>query len=353
MTARADPGAAMLQSSLQGLIEMALLPLVNGHHRHICLLDPPGHSNVGDQAILLGELAFLRRYFPDARISFFDVDNYSSGCDRFIEQSSIILMHGGGNFGDIWPRHHALRLRILDRFAHKRIVQLPQSISFAGADTLAQTRTAIGRHPDFHLFVRDHASAALAAGNFDCPVTLSPDMAFCLDPLLRMDPDVDVFCLLRTDKEVATDHRALLAAVAAMGDVASGDWIIEPIDRMKRLDRCLSRHSHGRPSATWPMNNTMLRVRETYARRRLAAGVAMLNRGRSVVTDRLHAHILSCLLGIPNYVFDSIDGKVAAFHAAWTHRSPVAHRMASVAQFRDHVAARGARPDLAPLEAAK
>ncbi|GGI67770.1 exopolysaccharide biosynthesis protein [Polymorphobacter multimanifer] len=349
-TAREEP----LQTALQRLIDDALVPLINGHAEHICLIDPPGHSNVGDQAILLGELSFLRRHFPQARISFFDVDNYSSLCDRFIERSSMILLHGGGNFGDIWPRHHALRLRILDRFAHKRIVQLPPSISFVDPETLAATSAAIARHPDFHLLVRDHASASLAKANFDCPVILAPDMAFCLDPLARTAPSTDIFCLLRTDKEVATDHRQLLAALAASGNsIESGDWIGEPIERVKRLDRYLSRHCQVRPGAAWLVNAPMLRVREEYARRRLGAGVAMLNRGGVVVTDRLHAHILSCLLGIPNYVFNSIDGKVAAFHSAWTHRFPDAHRMESVAQLRDHFAAQGTRPVTPALEVVK
>ncbi len=347
-------GAGSLQPALQQIIEAALVPLIDGHAEHICLLDPPGHSNVGDQAILLGELAFLRKHFPDARISFFDVDNYSGSCDRFIEQSSIILLHGGGNFGDIWPRHHALRLHILERFAHRRIVQLPQSISFADSTGLAETSRAIGRHPDFHLLARDHASAALAEANFGCPVILAPDMAFCMGPLARERPCVDLFCLLRTDKEVATDHRQLLAALTASGaQLESGDWISEPLDRVKRLDRALSRHSHRHPGTAWLINAAMLRVREEYARRRLAAGVAMLSRGRAVVTDRLHAHILSCLLDIPNFVFDSMDGKVAAFHAAWTHRSPLAHRMPSAAALLGHLAAHGAGAAADRLEAAE
>jgi hypothetical protein len=45
------------------------------------------------------------------RLSFFDVGNYTAHCDKFIEQCSIILIDGGGNFGDLWAPHHDLRLR--------------------------------------------------------------------------------------------------------------------------------------------------------------------------------------------------------------------------------------------------
>lgn len=331
-------GGMSLQQALKRQLEDALIPLIRGHERHICLLDPPGHSNVGDQAILLGELDFLRANFPRSKLSFFDICNYSDRCDRFIEQSSIILMHGGGNFGDIWPVHHDLRLAILRRFRHKRIVQLPQSISFNAAASLADTAVTIAGHPDFHLIARDHTSAALARANFDCPTILAPDMAFCLDPLERAAPVRDFVCLLRTDKEVAADHRQLLEIVGSVSaNVEATDWIVEPRDRIKRLDRYLSERANTRPRAAWLINDPILRVRERYARQRLAVGTAMLGRGRLVVTDRLHAHILSCLLGIPNFIFNSIDGKVAAFHAAWTHRDPNAVRVESIDHFRQQL----------------
>jgi pyruvyl transferase EpsO len=326
---------ASLHQQLRQQLEASLVPLITGHDRHICLLDPPGHSNVGDQAILLGELDFLRSNFPNASLSFFDVDNYSPDCDRFIEKCSIILMHGGGNFGDLWPLHHQLRLAILRRFPHKRIVQLPQSLCFSAPETLAATAAAIKAHPDFHLIARDQASAALARSNFACPTILAPDMAFCLDPLERAPALCDFFGLLRTDKEVAADHRMLLDILHGIStSVEATDWIAEPRDRVKRLDRYLARRANAQPRAAWLINNPMLRVRERYARQRLAVGAAMLSRGRVVVTDRLHAHILSCLLGIPNFVFNSLDGKVAAFHATWTHLDPNTARVDSIAHFR-------------------
>jgi exopolysaccharide biosynthesis predicted pyruvyltransferase EpsI len=330
----AETGGACLHRSLKRQLEGALIPLIKGHERHICLVDPPGHSNVGDQAILLGELDFLRAHFPRSKLSFFDIDNYSVDCDRFIEKCSIILMHGGGNFGDIWPPHHQLRLSILRRFPHKRIVQLPQSISFSSAESLAVTAAVIAGHSDFHLIARDLASAALARSSFDCPTLLAPDMAFCLDRLERAPPVADFFCLLRTDKEVAADHRAVLDVLAGVSaSVEATDWIAEPRDRLKRLDRTLSRHAKARPRSVWPINRAMLQVRERYARQRLAVGTAMLSRGQIVVTDRLHAHILSSLLGIPHFLFNSVDGKVAAFHAAWTHRDPNARKVDTIEQF--------------------
>src|SRR3546814_10452775 len=46
---------------------------------------------------------------------------------------------------------------------------------------------------------------------------------------------------------------------------------------------------------------------------RFQRGLAMLAAGELVVTDRLHAHILSLLLDIPHVLPDNSYGKVAGF----------------------------------------
>jgi exopolysaccharide biosynthesis predicted pyruvyltransferase EpsI len=102
----------ILRNGLNGKIKELLVPLIVNKSEHICIIDPPGHPNVGDSSILLGELSFLKRKFPSAKLSFYDVQSYSASADVFIEEATILLIHGGGNFGDIWPHHHALRMRI-------------------------------------------------------------------------------------------------------------------------------------------------------------------------------------------------------------------------------------------------
>jgi pyruvyl transferase EpsO len=47
----------------------------------------------------------------------------------------------------------------------------------------------------------------------------------------------------------------------------------------------------------------------------------MLGAAACVVTDRLHGHILSVLLGIPHVVLDNSYGKVRSFYETWTAQS--------------------------------
>jgi pyruvyl transferase EpsO len=53
----------------------------------------------------------------------------------------------------------------------------------------------------------------------------------------------------------------------------------------------------------------------------LRAGVRILESGRVVITNRLHGHILSLLLGIPHVLLDTEQGKLSSFFDTWTRDS--------------------------------
>ena len=50
----------------------------------------------------------------------------------------------------------------------------------------------------------------------------------------------------------------------------------------------------------------------------LVSGLLFLQRGRVVVTERLHGHILATLLDIPHVVLDNRDRKLSSYHRTWT-----------------------------------
>jgi pyruvyl transferase EpsO len=311
--------AAQLRSELNAKIEAILNPLLAGRNEHICIIDPPGHPNVGDCAILLGELDYFSRHHSSSRLSYYDVDNYTAGADKYIDQASVLVIHGGGNFGDIWPHHHRMRAMALERFPHKPIIQLPQSISFESDEELKRTADLIRAHSDFTLLVRDTRSQAFAEQHFECRVILCPDMAFAMRPLKRKPASTDAFCLLRTDKEAVADHTAIEQALRD-SDVRFevGDWLENPPTLTSQLDYRFKRMVRFHPERTGRFGKPLIWVRQAYARSRLTYGIELLSRGRFVVTDRLHAHVISSLLDIPNYVFDSYDGKISALYDTWT-----------------------------------
>lgn len=287
------------------------------------LLDFPTYANVGDSAIWAGEIAYLQRYAsgPPAYVSSlsdFSMQDLLARCPE-----GPIFINGGGNFGDIWPHHQTFRNRLLEQAPGRQVIQLPQSIHFSSPEKLEETARVIERHGAFTLFVRDKESLELAQRHFPCQTLLCPDMALFIGPIARpRSPDVDVLCLLRTDAERVD----LGVTVTEDPDLRIADWLDESKVglNMARAWGALSSAAVGGPSAA------RYGMFKAAADARLRRGVRLLASGRTIVTDRLHTHILALLLGIPHAVLDNSYGKVGRFISCWTNPSTLTHRCESL-----------------------
>src|SRR4051794_2660445 len=106
--------------------------------RPLALIDYPSHGNPGDNAIWLGETAYLRR--AGARIAHLSDPTYFSAPALRRHPEMPILIHGGGNLGDIYLNHERLREQVIDEFTDRPIVQLPQTIHFDDEDNLLHAK---------------------------------------------------------------------------------------------------------------------------------------------------------------------------------------------------------------------
>src|SRR5690606_20532540 len=113
--------------------------------------------------------------------------NYS--CNIFtyrktkIRSSDVILLHGGGNFGDVWRLNQNFRNKIIKDFRNNRVIIFPQTIHYSGEnDYVEQDANLFNSHPDLTICVRDKVSYDFARDKFhNCNIILLPDMAFFLD----------------------------------------------------------------------------------------------------------------------------------------------------------------------------
>lgn len=288
------------------------------------LVDFPDHANVGDSAIWLGTTTFFRRHHHSEPRYVASISAFSAAALRRAHPEGPILIHGGGNFGDLWPRHQQFRERLLERFRGRPIVQLAQTVHYQNPAAADRTARAIARHGNVRLLVRDRPSLEYAAAKFDCPVRLCPDLALCLGPQQRpAEPEVDVLCLLRTDRE-----RAVAAPAAREGiRVRVADWLGEArlpvyLEELAAVAARFRDRSKARGSLR-------LARYDAAAGARVARGCRLLSSGRVVITDRLHAHLLCLLLGIPHGVLDNSYGKLARFLDAWTGEAASVRRFAS------------------------
>jgi pyruvyl transferase EpsO len=276
---------------------------------------------VGDSAIWLGEVRYLRSI--GIRISYACHGGALSRHDLAARiGDGTILLHGGGNLGDLWPVHQLFREAVIAACPRNRIIQLPQTIHFLDRKNLDRARSVLDAHPGLTLLVRDQASLDVAQKEFRAPSLLCPDMAFAMGPQgMGERPTCAVVWLRRTDIE----SRETEAQGQGLAGIEVLDWLYEEptvaIQLSDWLDWQIARH----PRLLAPLARARPVMYASVAAHRVRIGMRLLSRGRAVVTDRLHGHILSLLLGIPHVLLDNSYGKLRRFYETWTRECPLVH----------------------------
>jgi pyruvyl transferase EpsO len=289
----------------------------------LAILDFPDIKNVGDSAIWAGEIAYLRdRHGKRPSYVSTQRDLSPSAAEGAIG-SGPIFIQGGGTFGDIWAGHQPFRERILELWPDRRIIQLPQSIHYSSIARADETARVIGRHKNFVLLCRDEESKHFAEKHFDCVVRLCPDMALAIGSIEpSTEPSIPVLAMLRADREKVDRDLSLSYA-----DIPVEDWITESAHSVRKAK--LFGVVGALPSCS--RNDIRFAKYNAAATNRLARGVRQLSRAKVVVTDRLHVHIISLLLGKPHAVLDNSYGKVSGFMAAFSGNNDLSYRATSLA----------------------
>ena len=304
-------GSEDLIQSLNRRIDAVLKPLLPPRTR-CALLDFPTHINVGDNAIWLGEKAWLKRNGVDVVYSC-DLTTYSRKRLAATLGHGTLLLHGGGNLGDLYPNHQQFREQIIRDFPNNPIIQFSQSLHFQSEKNVQRAQSVFNRHSNFTLLVRTQRSLDRARKTFKIETLLCPDMAFAIGALERpQQPRKEVLWLLRKDVESAVKDIAL-----TNGECERADWLTESPTTLHRINRFLTRRA-GFSRGFARLHEYFPEAYDLLAKNRLAWGYRILSRGKVVITDRVHGHILSLLLGIPNVLLDNSYGKVKSFYDTWT-----------------------------------
>ena len=151
------------------------------------------------------------------------------------------------------------------------------------------------------------SDVAIARDELGVDATLCPDMAWFLDLPPAPRTSGRVLWLLREDQESTRGTPGTLRP-----------WAAPPPSTGPRRGaaRPAGRSASSRPrSLRWPLPDadvgTLVRRWDAAeGRARLDAGLPLLSGASLVVTDRLHAHILALLLGIPTVVLPEANGKL-------------------------------------------
>jgi pyruvyl transferase EpsO len=287
---------------------LRLLPLIADRPVHY--LDIPVHGNIGDLLIYRGTLAFFRKNalrVVSMRPCF--------GPLRRAEPEAVIVMHGGGNFGDLYGHHQAFRKHVIRTHPDHRVIVLPQTIHFQQARAFDDTRRIFERHRDLHLFVRDKSSLA-SARLLTEQASLMPDMAHQLYPLPRPSRAREgTLHVCRTDAE-STGSVCMRLAGASL----RFDWPQLVSARTTMTRKTIAGLARAKVPLATPV---LMRWWATKSADLVERAIQAFDTFAHVVTDRLHGHILASLLDIPSTVLDNNYGKNHGYVRAWTMQSPL------------------------------
>jgi len=316
---------------------------------HIALVDFPDHNNAGDAAIALGELLLLETLGIEIRYvctwGDFNITEMDASLADIPRHNTAIALHGGGNMGNIWVDSQLFRVQLIGQTLDRKIRSFPQTYEFFEPTAsmpnqlLADSQTVYSRHLDLELVGRDTQSYEQIAAHFPGnAVKLVPDVAVMIGslplshatprqmrysnssdtveayrwPSLALKPEAptkDAVVLARNDNEGGQDHQGMDWKTAlAPFEVDLIDWSDDfegfPLDPR----RFYSENNDG----------TFLRYWIDVSRHRVEKAMDVLLGGSFVITDRLHAHIMSTLLGIGHVVIDEGDfKKVQRVHNTW------------------------------------
>lgn len=292
----------------------------------VALVNFPNHANAGDSAIWLGEESILRQLGSEVvyRASWASFDERAL---RLAAPGATVLINGGGNFGDVYMNQESTRERVLSELRDHRVVQMPQSIWFRDPANLDRVRRLVEGHGSVTLLLRDDQSFSMAQESFAVPCRICPDMALALGPRPRpVEPDLPILWIARRDPESAGYRCPEEADVCVVDWLEPVPWEGGPGSAVRAMSMVNARLTDRVVDDVSPVSagRCLSRTFSPLARHWVDRGCRILARGRVVVTDRLHGHLLAALMGIPHVLVENGNGKLGAHHRTWFSGSSLA-----------------------------
>lgn len=258
----------------------------------IIYLLAPSYSNLGDIAIFVKSLEFLRKY-ADLPIK---AVLYSRQCISKkkllsvpLNDDDLIIIQGGGNMGAVYSAEEYLRQNIVKWFPRNRIISMPQTVYFGDKKKnyiLWRAKKIYSSHKNLTIFARDVPSFDFCKQNFKCDVRICPDMVLSALPKRFLDyqKNKKVLLCFRKDIESKIDDSFVKKIEIYLGE---NGFSFEYWD----TDDLSGRNIENK-------KESVQRVLEYF------------NHFQFVVTDRYHGTILSYISKTPCIGLDNSYGKV-------------------------------------------
>ena len=285
-------------TELRQRIAEALTPLID---RDYVFLEIPYYPNPGDVLIWRVMEDFLET-LPYKCLYKSSLKNF----DFEVPSEAIILLQGGGNFGDLYYENVDFRNMIISRYPDNKIIILPQTVYYAGYRKLIRDVFIMRKHKCLTVCARDKYSYGfLKRYGFSDNLRLVPDMAFFCDlnylkSFLLPQEDKTLF-VKRVDAELADSCNLTV-------DCDVSDWTaaMQEDEHQQKLSAAIAGHSLTTQFLT-----------DEFFPHLIEQAVNQISGYGKLYCTRLHAAILSILLDKEVVVMDNSYGKNRHFYQTW------------------------------------
>lgn len=304
------------------LIRTELSPLINNDY---IFIDLPYYSNIGDSLIWKGTETFLST-LPYKCL-------YRASCKTFkhidIPRTAIIILMGGGNWGDLYLIHNEFRKRIINEYPNNKIIILPQTVYYEGARNARNDATTFRKHKNLIIYARDKYSYwFLKLFRFGNNIRLMPDMAFYIDfnfiRSVACPKSKNALLFKRIDKEKNDISERVKLLIGS--DYDTSDWPMYGGFDPMYLQLCTLINNREFTAA----NQYAI---QTYLPKRVQTGIEFISKYHHVVSNRLHGAILAILLGKETYILDNSYGKNSQYYNTWLKNTDKIHFLKETKSF--------------------
>ena len=264
------------------------------------IFDTPSYGNIGDQAILLSEVDYLKKVFPRKKIVCISMECIPSFLFFFsfvVKKNDLIFIQGGGIFGSIWKEE--MYSKVINKFPENSIIVFPQTIFYEDDDYgryRFQVEKEIFDRRDLKLFVRENQSFVFAEENlfkkFQENCILIPDMVLSYKTTVKYSATHSVVTCLRKDKERVSSENFDDAIKKLAENVKQN---------LEETDMCVNHAIRGWKKKRAAVNDEL----------------EQLSKAKFVITDRLHCMIFCTLVGTPCIAMDNSSKKVKGVYEKW------------------------------------
>ena len=308
---------------LKELIQQELTPLID---KDYALVDFPNYKNIGDNLIWQGEIDYLKdlpyKKSYSANVHTYRKENMPSDC--------VILLQGGGNFGDLYPALQNLRLDVIQNFPGHKIIMFPQTVYYKDEKLLEKHAKIFNNHNQLTLCARDQVSYDLITKYVNpSKIKMLPDMAFCMDlTKYHKEPTSGKNLYMeRIDSE--KNHSYTFAHISTFfqndNEIEIKDWPTYSMNsfvsyftnKLHGLESKISKNLIKTPILKSLIHNDYGLKSKGNLEKYILMGINFINTYDKIATTRLHGFILSVLLNKEVGIVDNSYGKNSNFYNTW------------------------------------